>query len=268
MSYTVPSSIEADFLREVPNNPPSEGFHPPTWDQFQAIIRRPKPQKAVGLDNLNLYLVSVLPELFQHWFFFLVKRVMYLDIPQSWLEAEIFLLPKGGDPTNPSNYRPIALLTSLYKVVGTHTSNYLNDHIAKQGTLSDSQFGFRRKYQTTDHSIALASKRTLHPTSYAMYLDLAKAFNSVVLNTLFRLLAKAGFPPEFINMVKRLYRAPLDTPRVNGYRTASHLQLRGLRQGCPLSPSLFSLYIDPLLRILEHSIRSDPTASLGPFSRH
>ena len=68
MGYTVPSSIEAEFLREVPTNPPSKSFDPPTWDQFQAIIRRPKPQKAVGLDNLNLYLISILPEPFQHWF--------------------------------------------------------------------------------------------------------------------------------------------------------------------------------------------------------
>ena len=242
MDYAVPAEVEADFLREVPSNPPTTNFAPPTWDQFQSIIRRPKPQKAVGLENLNLYLVYILPEPFQPWFYFLVKRVMTLDIPRNWFEAEIFLLPKGGDPTKPSNYRIIALLTSVYKTIATHTSNYLNDHIAKPGTLSNSQFGFRRKFQATDHSIALASKRTLRPSSFVLYLDLAKAFNSVVLNTHFKLLAKVGFPNDCIDMVKRLYRAPLDTPRVNGYRKASHLQLRGLRQGCPLSPSLFSLY--------------------------
>ena len=191
---------------------------------------------------------------------------MTLDIPQSWLEAEIFLLPKGGDPTSPSNYIPIALLTSIYKIIATHTSNYLNTHTAKLGTLSNSQFGFRKRHQTTDHSIALAAKRTLHPSSYVLYLDLSKAFNSVVLSTLFKLLKKAGFPPEFIDMIKRLYAHPLDTPRVNGHRLASHLQLRGLRQGCPLSPSLFALYIDPLLRILETTLSGDPTASLHAFA--
>ena len=196
MSYTVPEGFEADFLREIPTNPPAKGFLPPTWDQFQSIVRRPKPQKAVGVDNLNLYLISILPECFEHWFYFLIKRVMTLDIPQNRLEAEIFLLPKGGDPTKPSNYRPITLLTSVYKVIATHTSNYLNDHIAKPDRLSGSQFGFRRKFQTTDHSIGLASKRTLHPSSYVLYLDLPKAFNSVVHSTLFKLLAKANSKHE------------------------------------------------------------------------
>ena len=93
MDYAVPPEVEAEFLSEIPSNPPATNFAPPTWDQFQAIIRRPKPQKAVGIDNLNLYLTSILPEPFQHWFYFLVKRVMTLDIPQSWLEAEFFLLP-------------------------------------------------------------------------------------------------------------------------------------------------------------------------------
>ena len=89
----------------------------------------------MGLDSLNLYLISVLPDAIQQWFYFLTRKVMTLDIPQNWLEAEIFLLPKGGDPTSPSNYRPIALLTSIYKIIATDTSSYLNTHTAKLGTL-------------------------------------------------------------------------------------------------------------------------------------
>ena len=133
-------------------------------------------------------------------------------------------------------------------------------------SLSNCQFGFRKKYQTTDRSIALAAKRTLHPSSYVLYLDLSKAFISVAHPTLSKLLEKAGSPPGFIAMIRQLYKHPLGTPRVNGHRLSSHLQLRGLRQGCPLSPSLFALYIDPLLRILEATLPQGPTASLHAFA--
>ena len=134
MGYFVPEAVETAVLGEVPTNPPNISFLPPTRTHFQSIIRKPKPQKAVGLDNLNLYLMSVLPDVFQHWVF-LAKSVMTLGIPQNWLEAETFLLPKGGGPTSPSNYTPIALLTSIYKAIATHTSNYLKAHTAKPETL-------------------------------------------------------------------------------------------------------------------------------------
>ena len=77
------------------------------------------------------------------------------------------------------------------------------------------------------NSLALASKHTPHPSSYALYLGLAKAFNLVVLKTLFKLLAKAGPPPEFIDMAKRLYRAPLDTPRGHSPGVSANLDKFG-----------------------------------------
>ena len=106
IAYTVPEGEKSHFLDQVPNTPPDQGFHPPTWEQFQSIVRTPKPQKAVGLDSLNLYLISLLPDVMQHWFFFLNRKVMTLDIPQNRPEAEIFLLPKRRDPMSLSNYPP------------------------------------------------------------------------------------------------------------------------------------------------------------------
>ena len=170
MGHTGPEPVESHFLDQVPNNPPNKRVLPPSWEQIQSIVRTPKPQKAVGLDSLSLfYLISVLPDAVQRWFCFLTKRVTTLDIPQNWLEAEFFLLPKGGDATSQSNYRPIALLTSIHKIIATHISNYLNAHTAKLGTLSNCQFGFRKKYQTTDHSIALAAKHNLPSTPPLMF---------------------------------------------------------------------------------------------------
>ena len=194
----------------------------------------------MGPDSLNLYLILVLPDPIQHWFYFLTKRVMSLDIPQTWLGAEIFLLPKGGDRTSRSHYKPIALPTSIYKIIATHTSNYLNSHTAKLGTLSDSQFRLRKKIKPqTIRSLWQLNAPSTPPLMF--YTRIWLKLNYVVFSALFKLLEKAGFPPAFIALVKRLYRSPLATPRVIRHRLASHLQLQGLRKGCPLSPSLFSL---------------------------
>mmetsp|Transcript_127587 Transcript_127587/g.220639 ORF Transcript_127587/g.220639 Transcript_127587/m.220639 type:complete len:522 (-) Transcript_127587:894-2459(-) len=167
---------------------------------------------------------------------------------------------------DPTNYCPIALLSSIYKIFSTHASHYLYSHLANPDTLHHAQFGFRQKHQTIDHVIALACKRSKYPDSYILYLDLSKAFNSVVLDTLFKVLKKSGLPDSFTGFLLRLYHSPLDTPRVNGQRLASHLQTRGLRQGCPLSPGLFALYIDPLLHKISRAISADNTASLHAFA--
>ena len=87
-----------------------------------------------------------------------------------------------------------------------------------------------------------------------------------MLDTLFKVLKKSGLPDSFTSFLLRLYHSPLDTPRVNGQRLASHLQNRGLRQGCPLSPGLLALYIDPLLHKISRAIGSDDSASLHAFA--
>ena len=174
VNYKVPEEVEERFLRDVKHAPPPKGFTPPTWDQFQSIIRKPKPQKAVGLDNLNLYLLSVCPDSIQHYIYSLISRLWPTKLPQKWLEAEIFLLLKGGDPMDPTNYRPIALLGSIYKIFSTHASHYLYSHLANPDTLHHGQYGFRQKHQTIDHVIALACKRSKYPDSDILYLDLSK----------------------------------------------------------------------------------------------
>jgi hypothetical protein len=50
MAYKVPEGVESHFLNQVPEN---QSFLPPSWEQFQSIVRTPKPQKAVRLDSLK-----------------------------------------------------------------------------------------------------------------------------------------------------------------------------------------------------------------------
>ena len=64
--------------------------------------------------------------------------------------------------------------------------------------------------------------------------------------TLWTVLERANFSTSTISLIKQLYSFPQDSPIINGRTPHAYLQTRGLRQGCPLSPLLFILYLNSL----------------------
>ena len=63
---------------------------------------------------------------------------------------------KRGDKTDPSNYRPISLLTSFSKVLGKALYNRLNEHASNNNILFGQQLGFRKGSATEDAILKLA----------------------------------------------------------------------------------------------------------------
>ena len=89
---------------------------------------------------------------------------------------------------------------------------------------------------------------------YHLYIDFNKAFNSVPLRALWTTLRGYGLPEALISSIQRLYDHATDQPLINGSTTEGHPQLRGVRQGCPLSPLLFILYLNLMFFHLDGKI--------------
>ena len=73
------------------------------------------------------------------------------------------------------------------------------------------------------------------------------------------MLARLNFPAPLVNLIQSFYRAPCDFPVVSGHTHSSHLQTRGVRQGCPTSPNLICLYLNVLLFALPSHVTAPPS---------
>ena len=95
--------------------------------------------------------------------------------------------------------------------------------------------------------------------SYTLYIDFNKTLNSVLHTTRFTVLTRLNFPTPLVSPIQSLYRAPRDFRVVSGHTNPSHLQTRGVRQGCPMSPILFCLYLNMLLFALLSHVTAPPS---------
>jgi hypothetical protein len=87
---------------------------------------------------------------------------------------------------------------------------------------------------------------------YWLFVDLQKAFNTVVREALWWKLGKKGTSSEFIEGVKGIYKNVKISVKLEGNRVLEEFDSNiGLRQGCSLSPALFNIFIDYILDRLE-----------------
>jgi len=71
------------------------------------------------------------------------------DIPKSWKNALIILVYKKGGPTELKNYRPISILSHLYKLFTKILTKRINKQLDERQ--DKDQAGFRTGRSTTDH---------------------------------------------------------------------------------------------------------------------
>ena len=83
-----------------------------------------------------------------------------------------------------------------------------------------------------------------HKGGYNIHVDFHKAFYSVPREALWTSLTHLGFSPQSGDTIKHLHINPQDFLRIQGFTKTSYRLNRGVRQGCPLSPLIFVLYIN------------------------
>ena len=104
-------------------------------------------------------------------------------VPDILKVSQISPVYKGGDATDPSNYRPIATLSPFSKVLERLVYNQLYSFIDKHQILYKYQFGFGKGYSTEQAILEITDNLKLATDkgqiTYGLILDLSKAFDTV-----------------------------------------------------------------------------------------
>ena len=197
-SFLPPPDLERDFLQHTPSCPPevtSQPLPPIEWCQFTKYIPRAKPTKAGGCDSTSGYVFHCAPEPMQKFIWHVCNLHLNPPIRPRWLNANVVLLSKRGDPELLTNYRPLALLDTIYKVLSTHAATFLSTFDVDNHLIHPSQFGGLKNRRTSDHIYQVISNFQHIPQSYSLYIDFNKAFSSVPQPTLWRVLRHMDAAP-------------------------------------------------------------------------
>ena len=226
-------------------------------EEITAQIKRLKKKKAAGEDKIqNEALIYMEGKAKIKWMESLKQIWNEMAIPKRWRKAVISPIFKKGDNSNPSSYRGISLLDTSYKVYASILTKRISDEVEDKGLLPESQAGFRKSRSTIDNIYALnylVEKVINQPGGvlYAFFIDFSAAFDTIDRNLLWDKMQKFGISRGLIDRVKDIYKVTTCTVRIGDIETKEFLTTKGLRQGCPLIPILFALYIADLDQVLE-----------------
>nr|VZH99090.1 unnamed protein product [Spirometra erinaceieuropaei] len=117
--------------------------------------------------------------------------------------------------------------------------------------ISESQCSFRRHRGTTDMIFAarqLQEKcQEMRTHLYSTFVDLTKAFDTVTREGLWTIVQKFGCPERFTQMVRQLHDGMMARVTVNGAVSEAFAVTKGVKHGCVLVPTLFSLMFSAML---------------------
>jgi Reverse transcriptase (RNA-dependent DNA polymerase) len=219
-----------------------------------SAINHLNPNKSAGPDGI---LAGMLKNSTEQTLPFIVELFNSVfdsgDYPSVWTGAIVVPIHKSGDVDNPDNYRGISLLSILGKVFATILNKRLAGWASDNNKIDEVQSGFRAGYSTIDNIFVLYSivqKYLLKRSGklYVCFVDFRKAFDCVNRAILWNTLRKAGVGGKMLKILQSMYKSVRSCVRCPSNITDFFECPIGVRQGCVLSPTLFSFLINELAR--------------------
>ena len=251
----------------LPRLPPQPEYEcdveAPSQSEIDSVINSLRNNKAPGQDGIPAEVYKSATGIASPWLHEVIAQVWRTEsVPQDWRDAVIVPFHKKGDKKSCANYRGISLTDVAAKIFAILLLRRF--HQQRDARTRPNQAGFRPGRGSIDQIFCL--RRTLeHRWSYQQptvvcFIDFAAAFDSINRSAIWQIMEADGIPKKLLNLIKSYYESTRS--KVRCYNTTTDLFeiVSGVRQGCPLSPTIFNYAID---FILGHALEGFPGVQLS-----
>ena len=232
-----------------------------TAKELEEALQRLKLKKSPGPDGITNEMILHLGEKSKEVLLKIFNSSWKTgSVPQCWKEADMIpIQKKGKDKSKAQNYRPISLTSCLGKLMERLINTRLVWHLEANQLLSPEQAGFRQHRSTEDQITFIAQsiedafqekKNTL-----TVWLDMEKAFDKVWKDGLKLKLRRCGVSGKMYTWISQYLHNRQARVRVQGQKSKKKVLRQGVPQGGVLSPTLFLIFIDDIVKELPRGVR-------------
>lgn len=238
-TYEDPKPSE-DAGRDAINNI----WFPISVDEVKTIIKKLKKISAAGPDLISNIIIKNLPEDLIKIITHIFNRILETgETPKEWRTFDVCLVPKPGN----TGLRPISLASCLMKVFERAFMNRFEYFLETELILPITQYGFRKLKScldnlaifTTDIKNAFATRQIVG----AAFIDIEGAYDNVRPEILIKNLEELRLPKRVIKVIANLIGKRQVKFYDGGELIEERTIIKGLPQGCVLSPALFNVYV-------------------------
>ena len=255
-----------DYLKS--RNPNSMFLAPISEQEIEIIIQSLNSKKAIGPYSIPTFLSKILSKYIAKPLSQIVNLSFEVGIfPDNSKTGIVNPLYKKDSAENPSNYRPISILSAFSKIIEKLMHNCLYKFLEEFELLYPLQFGFREKHSITQALLSLTEsiKRSIDngKSGCRVFLDSQKAFDTVNHDILIKKLEHYGIRGNVLNWFRSYLRGRYQYVTVNGHSSDLLPISCGVSQSSVLGPLLFLIYVNHLpniSKVLQSYLFADDTS--------
>nr|GEV87928.1 hypothetical protein [Tanacetum cinerariifolium] len=230
-----------------------------TDNKIQEAIFSMKDNKAMGLDGYSAAFFNEACDIIAVNVIKAIKEFFTNGVFLKELNHTIIsLIPKVTTPMRIHDYRPISCCNVLFKCISKIISNRMKDCLPNLVSLNQSAFVPERRISDN----ILLTQELMHnyhldrgPSRCVFKVDIQKAYDTIDWKFLHDVLVGFGFHPHMIGWIIVCVTSTSFSLSINGYLHGYFKGKRGLRQGDPMSPYLFTLVMEVLTLMLKRRAR-------------